>query len=393
MPVGPNETDMKLYRIASHSIPALLAVAQPALAAKELGDPEAGLQALRELSVTVFGDTKGWLSVEGRSFVGGNLAGGEFGHGNSKAGSADSKRATLTVGGDVLAYTRLNNGPNGADGLVGQPASLRVGGQVAQLDLNSKAASVQVAGHLANTNGSPGSLVEAGGKGLGYLNANGGKIVTGLGDPFASDLAADIASEGKILQADLLALSKTLADMKMTEGNQILNSYGAITFVAVDDGTGKSVFSLSDADFAGWQWSLKAASPSLSIIFNISGSGSYGWNTGLAGDFAAMAPQLIWNFSDAKTLKINQTVFGSVLAGLADVAAQSAIHGSVVANSLQANSGVRLGTYAGGDLDLGMGGGGLSGVPEPASWAMMLAGFGLVGSALRRRQRQLRVLA
>ena len=30
-------------------------------------------------------------------------------------------------------------------------------------------------------------------------------------------------------------------------------------------------------------------------------------------------------------------------------------------------------------------GGGLSGVPEPASWALMLAGFGLTGAAMRRR--------
>ena len=30
---------------------------------------------------------------------------------------------------------------------------------------------------------------------------------------------------------------------------------------------------------------------------------------------------------------------------------------------------------------------GLTGVPEPASWAMMIAGFGLVGSAMRRRTR------
>jgi hypothetical protein len=29
------------------------------------------------------------------------------------------------------------------------------------------------------------------------------------------------------------------------------------------------------------------------------------------------------------------------------------------------------------------------GVPEPASWAMMIAGFGLVGAAMRRRQRSL----
>lgn len=29
----------------------------------------------------------------------------------------------------------------------------------------------------------------------------------------------------------------------------------------------------------------------------------------------------------------------------------------------------------------------LQGVPEPAAWAMMLAGFGLAGTALRRRKR------
>jgi hypothetical protein len=29
-----------------------------------------------------------------------------------------------------------------------------------------------------------------------------------------------------------------------------------------------------------------------------------------------------------------------------------------------------------------------SGVPEPATWAMMIVGFGLVGSAVRRRNRQ-----
>ena len=33
----------------------------------------------------------------------------------------------------------------------------------------------------------------------------------------------------------------------------------------------------------------------------------------------------------------------------------------------------------------------LATVPEPASWAMMIGGFGLVGGALRRRQSQVRV--
>lgn len=46
-----------------------------------------------------------------------------------------------------------------------------------------------------------------------------------------------------------------------------------------------------------------------------------------------------------------------------------------------ADSGVQLGTLRISDPDAAPGG-----VPEPASWAMMLSGFGMVGTALRRRK-------
>jgi hypothetical protein len=39
-----------------------------------------------------------------------------------------------------------------------------------------------------------------------------------------------------------------------------------------------------------------------------------------------------------------------------------------------------------GGTDIGDGGGGIGAVPEPASWALMFAGFGMVGTALRRRK-------
>jgi hypothetical protein len=35
----------------------------------------------------------------------------------------------------------------------------------------------------------------------------------------------------------------------------------------------------------------------------------------------------------------------------------------------------------------------VSAVPEPATWAMMLGGFGLLGAATRRRNRVARVVA
>ncbi len=99
----------------------LLLAAQPALAAAPVGDPLAGLQAMRELNAIVLGDTQGWLAVQGKTFVAGDVKnGGEFGIGNAAKGAAVSDRATLTVGGKIQNYTRLQNGANGAAGSVGR---------------------------------------------------------------------------------------------------------------------------------------------------------------------------------------------------------------------------------------------------------------------------------
>lgn len=80
--------------------------------------------------------------------------------------------------------------------------------------------------------------------------------------------------------------------------------------------------------------------------------------------------------------------FGSVLV-------DSSTNGNIVSIALNAaglvalNSFKRLNERAvfGGSLNIG------AGVPEPASWAMMLAGFGLAGSAIRRRRRGVAVFA
>jgi len=47
---------------------------------------------------------------------------------------------------------------------------------------------------------------------------------------------------------------------------------------------------------------------------------------------------------------------------------------------------VSLGGGGGGGGGTGGGGGGAGAVPEPASWAMLIAGFGLTGAAMRRRR-------
>jgi hypothetical protein len=46
-----------------------------------------------------------------------------------------------------------------------------------------------------------------------------------------------------------------------------------------------------------------------------------------------------------------------------------------------------------GDNALGLDDVSISAVPEPASWAMLIGGFGLTGAAMRRRRRVTAVLA
>ena len=377
---------MKLRTLAALGFGGLVFAAQPALATAPVGDPLAGLQSMREMNAIVFGNAQGWLNVEGKTFIGGNLQnGGQFGGGNGAQGAAASSRATLTVGGDVSAYTNVLNGANGGNGNVANTASLVVGGNARNLNLGVAGSTAKVGGTLADVGGSNGTVVEAGGNGSGWLGANGGTITTGKGAAFAAAISDDIDAQGARLEADLKALSVSLSGLGTTAGNSVISQYGAYTFNAVADANGVSVFNLTEAALSGWQFTLNVADPATTVIFNVTGDGNYNWNSGLAGAFGpAFAGNIIWNFADATTLGINQTVYGSVLAPLANLQSNSAIVGSVVSAGLRANSGVKLGTYDGGNLGFSA-----NAVPEPGTWAMLIVGFGFVGATLRRRERRL----
>lgn len=381
---------MKIRLFTSLALGALVLAAQPALAAAPVGDPLAGLQAMRELNAIVLGDTQGWLNVQGKTFVKGNLqGGGDFGAGNATHGAATSARETLTVGGNIRAYTDIRNGSNGGNGPVGTPASLLVGGNASNLNLGVAGSVASVGGKLSNSAGSAGTVIQAGGAGSGWLGANGGTIATNQGAAFTSGLVGGIATNAGTLDADLKALSLSLAGMADTAGNSVSNSYGAWTFNAIADSQGVSVFNLTEAAFSGWKFTLKVADPAATVIFNVTGDGSYNWNTALAGAFGAdFAGNVIWNFSDATSLQTNQVVYGSILAPWAQLGSNSSLTGSVVSAGLRANDGIRLGTYDGGNLGFGA-----NAVPEPATWAMLILGFGIVGVAMRRRERIARVPA
>ena len=366
---------------------AALLFAGPALAPAAVGDPAAGLQAMRELNLIVLGDLaqKG-QNVEGKTFVGGNLSGGgQYGVGNGKRQQTASDRVTLTVVGNVKGGSRLNlhNGTNGGAGSIGAPAAVVVGGDLhAGMNFNTANVQMQVGGDLRNTSASQGSVIEAGGSLGKPVYANGAKVAADLGDSFTRPLVAGLTAEQLKLDADLKAASKALTALATTAGNSTRSDWGKLTLTAQDDGSGFSIFNLTDAIFGAREFDLRLANPDDTVIINISGNGAYKWQSNALGGLNwTVADNIIWNFADATSLDIGREVFGSILAPWASVTNSAQLSGSIVAGTMKMGGQVQLGTFNGRTPFADT-----TAVPEPATWAMLIAGFGLVGLALRRRK-------
>lgn len=261
---------------------------------------------------------------------------------------------------------------------------------------------VKALGSIAG-NGSNGTSIYAGGAFSG--NANGASVnanynfaAPGAVSVPTSPTAPVVASTASItaqLAADVRALSTTLTGMAAT--NFVTGAPGNAaqeTFTVTNtDATTAAVFNLTAAQFNGaQQFQFNLANLLKPVIINVSGATSYTWNATFAsgngafavGDLKQLNQSLIWNFVDATSLEVGREVHGSVLAALATVHNGSNIEGSVVADTFNQAAEVHLGTYARSINFLPASN--VGEVPEPAQWAMFLAGFGMIGATARRRR-------
>jgi choice-of-anchor A domain-containing protein len=353
------------------SVPAHAVVSTPAAA---------GFAAMRELNLIVLGDMAGASNVEGKAFIGGNLTNGtQFGVGRGSQGATPSARPTLTVVGSTSGNSvQLQNGPNGGMGNVGTPPGMTVGGNLAGgLNLNATGATVRVGGSIANTNGSSGSTISAGGSSAGFLNANGATVSLNLGAGFTNPLVADLVAQRSKLDQDLKALSGALSALPETDANSISLFGGRRTFNAVDNGRGFSVFTVGSEIFGSSEFDMTLSNPGMLVVVNVLGSSSYTWNANSIGGLnASLNDQVIWNFGDATDLFINRMTHGSILAPWAHLRNTADLEGSIAVGRFTQGGQIHLGTLSG-DMPV---------VPEPGTWAMLIAGFGVVGMAARRRR-------
>lgn len=355
---------MKTWVVAAAAAAAILA--SPAAARGNAAD---GLQAMRELNAIVLGDLRTNQHIQGKAFVGGKAEGQVTVAQGGSQGYQASARPHLTIGGTTNGFVVENR--------LGGPLVAQVGGDASGMILNGTG-SVSVGGtaHVGGFNPSATRRVYYGmgvsggqAQDAPYLTRDAALAAPGTG------LAATIAMQTARLAEDLGALSSHLAG---------LGSIGTITSTATAldysrAANGYAVFTMTAAAFqdqnADFDRLFTALPNGMTTIVNVLGTSLVqGGNI----NSTALNRSVIWNFADATSIA-TKGWHGSILAPLATLTNGSAIEGSVAVKTFNMNGQVHLGTFAGTSSIV------TSAVPEPSSWMLMLAGFGLAGYALRRR--------
>lgn len=257
---------------------------------------------------------------------------------------------------------------------------------------------------LSNPSGA--SLVVGGNLTANGGSTNGGMVVGGTASfsnwstsglaPAGTASPVDFASEAIRLEA----LTTTLAGYTSNATTSYVNwggSHGGqLTLTGTNSGL--NVFTVDASELSSSNTFNIYIPDGATALINVLGTdvtiGSGGFNVPTG------ASSILWNFADATSLSFLQTnMTGSVLAPNAAYYGSAPIAGQLIVGSFTGQdwqvTQVNHGTYSGNLLSMDPtppvvtppNGGDQAnlGVPEPASWSLMLLGFGATGFALRRR--------
>lgn len=329
---------------------AAMTASAPASAALVGQSISTGIAALQEWNVVSFNNFTSYNHVDGRVFVGGNFtAGGNFGILNNGIPATQYGTPALTVVGNAVLAGSVNAG-----------GGISVGG-TSSGNFNNNGNNTVTYGVSNSATANNTSFV------------NGGANFTNALNSQRTDIVASLTS----LSSNLAALANTVG---VTVGGDQNNQSITVT------GSGLKVLNWSEAMFEGTaNQALNITLPSdATLVINVAGTDidmNRNFNT-FAND-----ERVLFNFYEATTIDLNRQFSGSVLGVFADIVGGNSgnIDGTVVGKSVLQNANGEIhNNYFRGDLSSVSGGNPIT-APEPATWGMMLLGFGLIGFAMRRR--------
>ncbi|WCL52921.1 choice-of-anchor A family protein [Gimibacter soli] len=242
-----------------------------------------------------------------------------------------------------------------------------------------------------------------------YALVVGGNLTTGSGRIYYGDVAVGgeanldssvywgLKNEGQEVTSDLpidfaaveqLAKDTAAHYAGMGATGTVDNAWGTYTIGNTADG-GPQVFNMTADQLKEAHTLALAFTPSngSSIIINVSGSIIDMTNMGF---FQTASQNILFNFYEAETVNIGSVgIYGNILAPTADFVTQyGQINGVVIGGSwtgsVQVNNslGFNDDSWVPNEPSFPT----IPGVPEPATWLMMIFGFGFVGLAARRRK-------
>lgn len=207
-----------------------------------------------------------------------------------------------------------------------------------------------------------------------------GDIASGSLTNNGASVSSHTASSGA-LDSSAQALSAQLLAMTPTGSFSYGSWDGDVRLTGSSSGV--NVFNIGDAGNPTWGQlnTLTFSGPGTGAIVNVWGASLTNWVNFNLGGLAA--DKVIFNFHEADAVSMGGMIVpGSVLAPYSLVTLNGGgVEGAVVASALHGE-----GAFVGGAAFTGLPATGPA-VPEPATWLMMIVGFGAIGAIMRRRKR------
>ena len=296
----------------------------------------------------------------------------------SFSASAQATVIDLGVANGYSAFIFGNIGSSNASGFTSVGGSLAAGGNIYldhySVGTNKKpgsAANTLVAGDSLN-------IGEGGIKGTavyGVSNANGSVTAR-------SDYPAGTFSKGNASTLDFAAAQQQLTTLsgdvaKLQSNGTVISQYGGFKLVG-DVNADVNVFTINADNLHNLILDVSSLKSTASIIIN--GTAAEIIMSGGFDNFASFANRTLFNFANATSTSLqNVGINGSILAPNSAFSGSGDMNGTLIANSVNALNYGHVAMNGAGFNTVNV-----SAVPEPGTYAMLLAGLGLLAFMRRR---------